>query len=375
MNILELGKFYPPERGGIETLLPLWSEGFVERGAKVTCVVANRRFQTKNETIRGVEVERLASLGMMFSTSLCPTYPLATRRHRADLIHAHFPNPLADLACLLAPRKVPVVVSWHSDIVRQKAMMRFYAPLQHAMLQRASAVVVATPNHLKYSQWLSPFKHKVVTIPFGLNLSRFASTPETLQKSASLRHTLRRPHLLLNIGRLVGYKGQRYAIEALRNLDAELWIIGTGPLENELRSLAATVGVADRVRWIGDAPDSELPAYLHAADVFVFPSNTPNEAFGLVLVEAMACGKPLIACALQSGVPCVCQNGINGVIVPPNDSNALATALQELLSKDALRRQLGGKGLELSRTEYSAQVMVERYWRLFQSLPTPASNP
>ena len=147
MNILELGKFYPPERGGIETLLPLWSEGFVERGAHVTCVVANRQFRTKKETIRGVEVKRLASLGMLFSTSLCPTYPLASRVQRADIIHTHFPNPLADLACLLAPRKTPIIVSWHSDIVRQRAMMTIYAPLQRAMLRRANAVIVATPNH------------------------------------------------------------------------------------------------------------------------------------------------------------------------------------------------------------------------------------
>jgi glycosyltransferase involved in cell wall biosynthesis len=143
----------------------------------------------------------------------------------------------------------------------------------------------------------------------------------------------------------------------------------------ELRALAASVGVADRVRWIGDAADADLPAYLHAADIFVFPSNSPNEAFGLVLVEAMACGKPLIACDLPSGVPCVCQDGVNGRIVPPNDAKALANTLSELLSNDSLRRQLGEKGRELSRTEYSAGVMVERYWRLFHRLLQPVANP
>ncbi|HTI73185.1 MAG TPA: glycosyltransferase [Candidatus Limnocylindria bacterium] len=375
MNILELGKFYPPERGGIETLLPLWSEGFINHGAKVTCIVANRAFKTKVENVNGVDVHRLASLGQAFSTSLCPTYPLATRLHQADIIHAHFPNPLADLACILAPKHVPVVISWHSDIVRQRALMRFYAPIQNAMLRRANAVVVATPNHLKYSDWLGPFADKVKVIPFGLNLDRFKATPALLQRAAELRQISKRPHVLINIGRLVGYKGQRYAIEALRHLDAELWIMGLGPAEAELKALAASVGVADRVRWLGDISQNLLPAYLHAADVFVFPSNTPNEAFGLVLVEAMACGKPLVACDLPSGVPYVCRNGVNGLIVPPDDANALALALQELLSNGPLRRQLGEKGRSLSAEEYSAPVMVDRYWQLFRNLRAAVGNP
>jgi rhamnosyl/mannosyltransferase len=368
MNILELGKFYPPERGGIETLLPLWSEGFVKRGASVTCVVANRRLRTVKEQINGVVVRRLASFGQCFSTSLCPTYPLAARMHPADIIHAHFPNPLADVACLLAPKKTPVVVSWHSDIVRQRAMMKFYGPLQAAMLRRASVIVVATDNHLKYSRWLGPFREKVKTIPFGLNLDRFNPTPAILSRAASLRAESAGRPVLLNIGRLVGYKGQRYAIEALKDLDADLWIIGTGPLEAELRSLATALGVGERVRWIGDARDEDLPAYLHAADIFVLPSNSPNEAFGLVLVEAMACGKPLVACALESGVPCVCRDGINGLIVPPNDAIGLAQALRRLLLDPRLQAQLGEGGRRLAQTEYASEVMVNRYWGLFESL-------
>ena len=123
MKILELGKFYPPVRGGMETLLQLWTEGFVARGHDVTCVVANRQRGTVIETHGRLRIERLSRLGEAFSTSFCPAYPGATRRHPADVIHAHFPNPLADLAILRAPRGTPVVVHWHSDIVRQRALM------------------------------------------------------------------------------------------------------------------------------------------------------------------------------------------------------------------------------------------------------------
>jgi glycosyltransferase involved in cell wall biosynthesis len=369
VKILELGKFYAPERGGIETLLKLWAEGFAAAGDEVRCVVAGRSLRTVREWMAGVQVERLASFGMALSTSLCPTYPLAVRRIRADVIHGHTPNPLVDLASLLAPRRTPVVLSWHSDVIRQKTAMKFYAPLQRAMLRRADAVVVATPAHFEFSPWLQEFSAKIRVIPFGLDLRRFDASPRILAAAAVKRAQARLPRVLLNLGRLVGYKGQRYAIEALRDVpDTELWIGGTGPLDAELRTLAATCGVADRVRFLGDIEDDELPAWFHACDAFVFPSITPNEAFGLVLVEAMACGKPLIACQLKSGVPWVCRDGVNGLTVPPQDAKALAAALNRLLSDPVLSGHLGSGGRKLAHEEFSAPVMVSRYRELFSGL-------
>lgn len=367
MKILELGKFYSPERGGIETLLKLWSEGFAAAGDDVRCVVANRQLKTVREELNGVSVVRLASFGMAMSTSLSPAYPFAPRSWRADVIHAHTPNPLADLSILAAPKDVPVVVSWHSDVIRQKAVMRLYAPIQRAMLRRANFVVVATENHFRFSPWLTEVPDKVRVIPFGLDLARFESTPAIQESAARWRSQASARHVLLNVGRLVGYKGQRHAIEALADVpSAELWIAGTGPLEGELRTLAASVGVADRVRFLGDVSDADLPGLFHACDVFVFPSVTPNEAFGLVLVEAMACGKPLIACDLKSGVPCVCRDGVNGLIVPPADSRALGGAIRTVLDSPDTLFKLGAGGRRLAKEEFAASVMVERYRRLFR---------
>lgn len=378
MRILELGKFYWPERGGIETLLRLWAEGFARQGETVDCVVAHGpkspgpRWKTRTEVLEGVRVHRLPSFGELLSTSLSPTYPLATRRWPADIIHAHFPNPLADLAVVLAPRHIPVVLSWHSDIVRQKAVMRAYLPLQRALLRRADRIVVATPMHLEYSPWLPEFRHKVEVIPFGLELERFRLSDAGMKRVAELRAQSQGRTVLLNVGRLVGYKGQRYAIEALRSVpNAELWLVGSGPLEAELREIAHQCGVTDRVRFLGDAADGDLPAYFNACDIFVFPSVTPNEAFGLVQVEAMACGKPIVACNLRSGVPYVCADGLNGLIVPPADSAALAAALNRLLASRELQRQLGEAGRKRSDTEFSSRVMVQRYLELFSKLFRP----
>ncbi len=369
MRILELGKFYPPERGGIETLLRLWCEGFVAAGDEVDCVVANRSARTERSRVNGVRIHRLASLGMAMSTSICPSYPTAAFQYPADLIHSHFPNPLADIACVMAPADVPVVITWHSDIVRQKSILRFYQPLQRALLNRANQIVVATPNHLAYSDWLLEFKHKVVVIPFGLDLRRFEPPQVDLQKVAELRESAAGRRVLLNVGRLVGYKGQRYAIDALRALpDAVLWLVGAGPLEAELHRYAAAQGVAKRVVFWGDVPDPELPCFFQACDVFVFPSITPNEAFGLVQVEAMACGKPVIATNLKSGVPWVCHDGVTGRVIPPESGESLALALEPLLGDESLRRAMGEAGRARAYAEFSAPVMIQRYRSLFTKL-------
>ncbi len=378
MKILELGKFYPPERGGIETLLRLWSEGFVGEGASVDCVVAHgpksvgARWRPMTETLNGVRVHRLASFGEVFSTSICPAYPWVARRWPTDLIHAHFPNPLADLAVVLAPRGIPVVLSWHSDIIRQKAFLRAYTPLQNALLRRADRIVVATPRHLEFSPWLAPHRDKVSVIPFGLELERFRLSVTAMETMAGLRASAQGRTILLNVGRLVGYKGQRFVVEALSEVpDAELWLVGTGPLEGELRTVAAEKGVADRVRFLGDVSDEALPTYFHACDIFVFPSVTPNEAFGLVQVEAMACGKPIVACHLRSGVPYVCADGLNGLVVPPGDVSALVATLNQLVRTPELRCQLGDAGRRRAETEFSSPVMLRRYWDLFSSMSQP----
>src|SRR5262249_15081913 len=149
------------------------------KGAQVDCVVANRTARRLREEINGVSVHRLASWGMALSASLCPAYPFATRSHPADVWHAHFPNPLADLACLVGNRRTPPVVSYHSDVVRQRSLMTLYSPIKRALLRRADRIVVATPNHIEFSAWLPRHREKCQVIPFGLDLDRFLPNEET----------------------------------------------------------------------------------------------------------------------------------------------------------------------------------------------------
>ncbi len=374
MRILELGKFYPPHHGGIETLLRSWCEGFVRAGAEVDCVVANESHQNLSEKINGVRVHRLATYGTVVSTSICPGYLQSTRRFPADLWHAHFPNPLADIACLRGDPKTPLVLSYHSDVVRQAGWMSLYRPLLQRLLRRATRIIVATPQHLDYSTWLGPYRAKCDIIPFGIDLAPFALTAELMQAAAELRQTAGGKPILLNIGRLVGYKGQRYLLAAARDLDVVVWFVGVGPLEAELRQQAQDLGLGGRVRFWGAVGDQQLGAVLHACTVFVLPSITPNEAFGLAQVEAMACGKPVVSCALRSGVPFVNQDGVTGLIVPPADAAALAAALDRLLRDPGWCARLGEAGRRRAAQAFDEPVMVQHYWQCFQRLTAGVSR-
>ncbi len=358
MRILELGKFYPPHRGGIETLLESWCEGFVGLGAEVDCVVANDSATPLRETLRGVRVHRLASWGTLFSTSVCPGYLRTTKRIQADLWHAHFPNPLADVATLFGDRNTPLVISYHSDIVRQAGLMRAYAPILNRFLDRADRIVVATPRHIEYSSWLRPRADKCEVIPFGIRLQKFQGLSGNDSQVLKLRESAGGRHILLNIGRLVGYKGQRYLLEAARALNVVVWLVGSGPLEAELHAQAGRLGLDNRVQFWGSLDEVKLSQLLQACDVFVLPSITPNEAFGLVQVEAMACGKPVVCCQLDNGVNWVNRDGETGFAVPPADPAALAAALARLQQDAALRARLGEAGRRRAFGEFTSEAMA-----------------
>ncbi len=374
MKILELGKFYPPHYGGMETLLRAFCEGFLGCGAEVECVVANDRARTEREILGGVPIHRLASFGLVASTAVCPSYLSSTRRMRADIWHHHFPNPLADLAGLLGPRRVPLVMTYHSDVIRQKGLLAYYGPVLRAILQRATRIVVGSPQLAEFSPWLAKAPEKIEVIPFGIRLEAFTPTETTLHRAAELRREAGGRPIVLSIGRLVEYKGHRFLIEAARNFDAAIWIIGEGPLEAELRATAAACGVAHQVRFCGSVTEKELPAHLHACDVFALPSITPNEAFGLAQIEAMACGKPVVSCRLPTGVPFVNQDRVTGLVIEPRETGALAEAIRSLLTNAEWRLQLGTAGRARANKEFAEGVMIQRYWALFQRLTRGVSG-
>lgn len=361
MHVLHVGKFYPPDYlGGVETFVATLSAALVRRGVDVECVVAAVRGRGSVTTQDGVRVTRLASLGVLYSQPLALGLLRALRTGAADVVHVHHPNPLADAAVLLSDRR-PLLVSHHSDVVRQRGLLPLYAPVVGRVLRRARAVVVSAPQLIETCRELAGVEGKVRVIPYGIDPAAFAATPAVEARARALRSAWGARPAVLGVGRLVGYKGWDVLLRATRDLDATVVLVGAGPEEARLRALAAP-----NVVFAGRVPDELRAAYYHAADLFCLPAVSVAEAFGIVLLEAMACGKPLVTTALPTGVSAVNRAGITGLVVPPGDVGALRDAVAALLGDADTRHAMGRAARAVLEREYTAALMAERYLMLYR---------
>jgi glycosyltransferase involved in cell wall biosynthesis len=363
VRVLQLGKFYDPFVGGMETVLKEMCESLADQ-VEFQVVVANTHWSTEHEN-RKIPVTRVASAGKLFSCSLAPSYPLWARRFNPDLIHVHLPNPLAELSGLLADRDIPVVAQFHSDVVRQRNLLKVYGPFLDAFYRRANCIIVPTPRHIEISRFVSKYREKCRVVPFGVPLSRFELDGAGSQKAEALRDGM--PSVLC-VGRLVSYKGVEFLIRALENIEARLWIIGVGPLEDSLKALVAERGLADRIEFLGQVSEQDLIAYYHACDVFVLPSITNAEMFGVVQLEAMACRKPVISTDLPTGVSWVNQHGKTGYVVPPENVEELAKAIRRLLDNSKLRNEMGEAGRLRVEQQFTSTKMAEALLHVYQEM-------
>lgn len=360
MKVVQVGKYYPPEYvGGLESVVVGINDELVRRGVEVTAVVAAVRGKERTETWRGVQVIRTPTIVTLFSQPVAPGFAAAVRAAPGDLLHLHHPNPLGDVAVLGDKR--PLVITQHSDIVRQKALRPFYGPMLREVFTRARRIAVGSAQLLASSTELRGFEDKARVIPFGIDNARFALTPQVRVRADSLRRQWGGGPLVLAVGRLVGYKGFDVLIEAARGLAGSVVLVGNGPEESRLRGLAGP-----HVIFAGRLSDADLVAAYHACDVFCLPSISTAEAFGIVLLEAMACGKPLITTALPTGVSAVNREGVTGLVIPPGDVGALREALQALLADPQRAQAMGVTGRSVQEAEYGAALMGERYVALYE---------
>jgi rhamnosyl/mannosyltransferase len=322
-------------------------------------------------------VVAVPSLGKLASVYLCPTMPLAARRlqreHRFDIAHLHLPDPMSHLAALALPRDIPLVLTWHSDIIAQRALLGAYWPLLKRLVARAAAVIAPTPAHFSSMPQLAALTRpeQRVTVPFGFDL---AELRRPHPRAAALRAEFG-ARVVFTVGRHVYYKGLDYLLRAVALLpDAQLVIGGTGPLTAQLQRVALDAGVAERVRFVGRIADEELPAYYQACDVFCLPSVDPAEAFGIVQVEAMACGKPVVSCELNNGVSWVNRDGETGLVVPPRDPAALGAALARLLDDAPLRERLGANAARRALAEFSLAALREQTLAVYRRALGARSN-
>lgn len=327
-------------------------------------LVANGGRTTRTETKGGLQVIRVGSIGTLFSTSICPTMPHWIKRFQAEIVQIHHPNPMANISHLFSNHPGKLIVLYQSDIVRQRMSYALYAPFLMMMLQRAHRIIVTSPNYLVSSPMLARFKAKCVVIPLGIDLRRFERRGNE-GKIAPIRSQYG-DRIVLFVGRLTHYKGIPYLLEAMKWVSGRLLIIGKGELEPQLRDQVAQNNLSTKVDFLGELEERKLVPFFHACDLLVLPSITRNEAFGLVQLEAMACGKPVVSTRLETGVQYVNQDGKTGLIVPPRDSEALADAINRLLGDGGLRKRMGFEGRRRVEREFTKEKMARRTLKLYE---------
>ena len=393
LRVCHLGKYYPPAAGGIETHVQTLARAQADLGAhvRVVCVdhldgggerQAGRRMGTLNlwsESDGPVRVTRVVRRASFNRLDICPDLPETLRmleHEKLDILHLHTPNPTMLLALALVRPRIPLVITHHSDVIRQKLLKLALRPFERFVYGRAARIQTTPPVYRHQSRFLARYDGRIEVLPLGVDCLPFSEPKTSVRQRARQLELRHGKPLWLAVGRLVYYKALHIALHALREIPGTLVVIGTGPLQEDLRDLARRLGVAHRVCWQGYLSREELAAHYRAATALWFPSNTRSEAFGLVQVEAMASGCPVINARISgSGVPWVSLHEETGLTIPVDDPAALAQAARRLLDEPGLRDRLAWAAYRRARREFDHRTMALRslaiYRRALRGEPAP----
>jgi len=360
MRILHVYKDYFPVLGGIENHIKVLAEAQAAAGHKVIVLICDPGPRSRVEDLNGVRVIKAGRMGTFASMPLSLRQWIYLARLHPDVVHVHSPYPLGEVGAWLLKPHVPMVVTYHSDVVRQKGWLKVYGPILRRVLRRADRILPTSSKYLDSSEWLQPVRDRCTVVPLGVDHQWFSPPPEPYAG----------PPALLFVGRLRYYKGLDTLLRAMVHLpsDVRLRVVGTGPMLGLWESLAAELDLVSRVEFVGEVSDADLPAQYHRASLFVLPANARSEAFGMVLTEAMASGLPCVTTEVGTGTSWVVQDGVTGAVVPPDDPPALAEALVALLSQPARLREMGVAGRARVVTEFTQDRLVDRVMQVYESL-------
>lgn len=356
LRILQVNKLYHPWIGGIESVAKTAAEELCGE-TDMTVLVCQPKGRGVREKVNGVDVVRAGSLGMKFSMPISFSFPFLVRKYakNADILILHDPFPLGDLAVLMSGFRGKVIVWWHSDIIKQKRLVKLIKPIIYGILKRADAVFTTSEGYINGSAYISRFREKCRIVPYGIDTKEYmnAETAPILSSQAAVKSRKK----LLFVGRLVYYKGVGVLIDAFAQTEnAELFIVGTGSDEEALRKQAAPLG--DRVHFMKNLSDTDLRSAFADCDIFVLPSIEKSEAFGIVQLEAMVYGKPVINTDLDTSVPLVSLDGETGITVKAGDSAKLAEAMNRLIKDDDLRTRLGRAAEKRAAENFDIKNMI-----------------
>lgn len=367
MRVLHFYKTsFPDSMGGVEQVINQIAIGTSKLGVQTEVLSLTSDRVPRTVDINGYQVHRakmdlqIASTG--FSASVFSRF--AQLAQKADVIHYHFPWPFMDVVHFATRVKKPTLVTYHSDIIRQKNLLKLYRPLKRKFLASVDRIVATSPNYLKTSNVLDKYSDKVNVIPIGLDQATYP--PPSPEKLAYWREKLGVKFFLF-VGVIRYYKGLHILLEASRGLDYPIVIVGAGPIENELKEQAARFGLTN-IHFLGFLSDDDKAALFTLCYAVVFPSHLRSEAFGISLLEGSMYGKPMISSEIGTGTTFINIADLTGLVVPPSDPTALHQAMQYLWENPKEASEMGKRAKERYWQQFTADQMARSYVDLYEEL-------
>ncbi len=361
LKILHVYKdFDPPVHGGIERHMALMCR-FQRQWAEVEALTCSQSWRTRVVERDGTRVTEAGEWGRLQGAPLAPSFPWRLWRSRADVVVVHSPHPTAEVAALLARPRGAVVVRYHSDVVRQASAMRLYGPVLMQFLRRSAMILPTSQAYVDSSPVLSQLRDRCRVVPLGIVTEEF-DAPDPA-RVAALREAYG-PNYVLFSGRHRYYKGLPVLVEAAKAIRAKVVMAGDGPERAPAMALAKKLGVD--IAFPGSLSQADLVAHLHGCAVFAFPSVERSEAFGISILEAQACGKPVVATRLGTGVEYANLDGVTGVNVPPRDPAAFAEAVNLLLADAPRRNALGIAARDRVRAGFNVEAVARAEFDLYR---------
>ena len=372
IRILHVYKdIYPPVVGGIERHIHSIRCALPEFQHDVLVCAHGPRTQVRSIPAAhpGREVH-VGEFGRWLSTPVAPAFPIwFNRMARGSIVHLHMPQPLAELTVALSRKRWPLVASYHADIYRQRALLPLYQTLLSRCLRSADVVIAASRVVRDTSPVLKSAGVRPVVVPYAIDPTRWGSQATDPNRINALRNQYGGAFVIA-VGRLVHYKGFDDLIASAQHFDAQVVIVGDGPLRPALEQHVRRLELQDRVHLVGQASDSELAAHLAAAAVFVLPSTNRAEAFGISILEAQASGLPVVVTDVGTGTVEAFEPGETGILIPSCDRRRLGEAIARLIGDSGLRSRMGAAGQLRVANEHSLAKLASRLRPLYARLST-----